>query len=133
MKLEEIRRSAHTFPNHAYACILAGYLGDAVGAYVELNPIFVEGQELRAALDLEEGGSHQIGAGQVTDDSEMSMSLMWALILTNYGVDSEDEKHINFDTIAQLYVKWLRSKPFDIDSTVNYALNYFEFNSEEAT
>ena len=101
-----------------------------MGARAELSRVYVDGHELDSSLQMRGGGIHSIGPGQVTDDSEMSMSLMWALIFVNKSIDADAEKVINFDTIAQFYVKWFRSKPFDIDYSVNYALDCYEYNMD---
>ena len=125
-------KNPYSFESRVYGCILGGYVGDAIGAHVEFAPIYVEGADLNHALKMYGGGVHKIGPGQVTDDTEMSMSLIWALIFCNQSLYPDDDKVINFDTIAQFYVKWLRSKPFDIDSAATYALDSYERNMKVA-
>lgn len=48
----------------------------------------------------------RVGAGQITDDSEMALSLAHALI-------SDHPNELQGAT-AEMYVEWLMSKPFDI-------------------
>ncbi len=52
------------------------------------------------------GGMFRVGAGQITDDSEMALSLAHALI-------SDHPNELQGAT-AEMYVEWLMSKPFDI-------------------
>ena len=48
----------------------------------------------------------RVGPGQVTDDSEMALSLAHALI-------GHKPSQLQ-GAAAEMYVKWLNSKPFDI-------------------
>ena len=98
-------------------------MADAVGAYVEMTPYIIDDMDLQNALNMIGGGSHEISSGQVTDDSEMAMSLMWALIATNQQLNEDEERYIDVDIITKFYIKWLKSEPFDIDSTVNFAMD----------
>jgi ADP-ribosylglycohydrolase len=64
------------------------------------------------------GGYHSVAPGQVTDDSEMMMSLMWAYIESNEAVEGqEDEKKIrklDLEKVGDRYARWYSSDPFDI-------------------
>lgn len=51
--------------------------------------------------------------GQLTDDSEMAIELLHAL--------SDCPKAIDWDRVAEGYVRWARSGPFDIGGTVRQA------------
>lgn len=68
------------------------------------------------------GGLLTLGPGQITDDSEMSMCLMWAIIESNKDKQEGEEKELNTDLIAKWYKNWLDSKPFDIANTTYDAL-----------
>lgn len=65
-------------------------------------------------MRLEGGGPFNLGPGQVTDDSEMSMCLMWAIIESNRDKSENEERELNTDIIAKWYKNWLESNPFDI-------------------
>ncbi len=52
------------------------------------------------------GGMLRVGPGQVTDDSEMALSLANALI----GHEASQLQ----GAAAEMYVKWFNSKPFDV-------------------
>lgn len=43
------------------------------------------------------GGPHSIVSGQVTDDTEMAMCLMWALIGSNEKLEPNDIKQIDYE------------------------------------
>lgn len=116
-------RQKDSFEDRAYGCILGAFLGDAVGSVAEMAPFTLDYNELKNCLNMIGGGPHGVAPGQVTDDSEMQMCLMWSLILSNHTKDQDEEKVINTDLITKLYIKWLKSDPFDIDSTVNFALD----------
>ena len=63
------------------------------------------------------GGFFHLAPGQITDDSELAMCQMHALI-----EQGEDFAQGNFDAnkIALWYKKWVESEPFDIGaSTIN--------------
>lgn len=66
------------------------------------------------------GGTHGVGAGQITDDSEMGLCLMWGLVA------SEKEDGIatmDLMKICECYKLWLKSHPFDIGFTTKNALD----------
>lgn len=47
--------------------------------------------------------------GQITDDSEMALSLSKGLV--------ESEGKLNLNKICKYYCKWVNSEPFDIGRT----------------
>ena len=78
------------------------------------------------------GGPFCLGPGQITDDSELAMSLMWGIIKSNQkDKNQEEEKNeenktpnleeneniIDLDIICEQYKKWYQSRPFDIGMT----------------
>ena len=69
------------------------------------------------------GGPHQVARGQVTDDSELAMALMWGLNKANEEEDSGQPRVFSNAQIAYHYREWMRSEPFDIGSTTNQALS----------
>ncbi|KAE9549136.1 hypothetical protein FO519_007658 [Halicephalobus sp. NKZ332] len=93
-------------------------IGDALGSRYE----FKSSQEVlkmtaedkrNSFLPILGGGPFNMRPGQVTDDSEMALSLMEALL-----------KNKNFDQaeVAKNYVTWVESKPPDIGITTSMAL-----------
>lgn len=69
------------------------------------------------------GGPHQIGPGQITDDSEMALCLMRGIVEPNFEKSDEDERVLNMDSVAYQYSKWMKSGPFDIDQAVQISLD----------
>jgi ADP-ribosyl-[dinitrogen reductase] hydrolase len=91
---------------------LAAYLGlacgDALGATVE----FMTPDEIKARYGMHRemigGGWLKLRAGQVTDDTQMSLALGQALI---------DNGGWNLRAIAENFANWLRSDPPDVGNT----------------
>lgn len=68
------------------------------------------------------GGPHKVAGGQITDDSELSMCLMWGLVKSNEGKKPTNESVLNVDRIADYYRKWIKTDPFDIGKATEGAL-----------
>jgi ADP-ribosyl-[dinitrogen reductase] hydrolase len=93
----------------AQGCLLGQLAGDALGSAVE----FEAAAEIRkkfpeGVLNLEDGGTWNLLAGQPTDDSEMALALARALV--SGGGYSADQ-------VARAYIAWLDSEPFDCGNT----------------
>lgn len=89
--------------------------GDALGSQVE----FLSAAELREQYPQGLVAMHaspvwKTLAGQPTDDSELAMELAWALI--------ESGAEPNLDRVAQHYMRWIQSGPFDAGWTTSQAL-----------
>ncbi|HVC32068.1 MAG TPA: ADP-ribosylglycohydrolase family protein [Chloroflexota bacterium] len=101
----------------AQGCPLGQIAGDSLGSLVE----FRSSAEIRRRYPdgpclLEDDGPlspwHTL-AGQPTDDSELALALARAIVATG-GYDRE--------AVAQAYVGWYRSAPFDCGTTIGHAL-----------
>lgn len=94
--------------NRARAAFLGLAVGDALGATTE----FMTPSEIRTVFKVHNkivgGGWLYLKAGQVTDDTEMSLALGRALLAAQ-GWD--------LTGIADNFVAWMRNKPVDIGST----------------
>ena len=55
------------------------------------------------------GGAHNVGPGQITDDGELTMSLLHGLV--------SGKGKLNCNEIVRFYAQWIKSKPFDIGAT----------------
>lgn len=66
------------------------------------------------------GGPHCVGPGQVTDDSELAMSMMWG-ILKGHATHPDEKNALDIDAIAKCYKRWMQSPPFDIGTTTSNA------------
>ncbi|NMF97465.1 ADP-ribosyl-[dinitrogen reductase] hydrolase [Aromatoleum toluolicum] len=105
--------SGPTLHERALGAYLGLAVGDALGATVEfLTPSEIRHQygELR---DIVGGGWLRLKAGQVTDDTQMSLAL-GAAILESGGW--------NLTNIATHWLVWLKSKPIDVGNTCRRGL-----------
>lgn len=96
---------------YAYGCFLGLLCGDAAGATLEFYRGQLTDAKVQKAMTMPGGGQLGVGPGQVTDDSELALSLATALLEKNprHGFPLED--------VAGNYVRWFESRPFDIGGT----------------
>ncbi|WP_186407949.1 ADP-ribosyl-[dinitrogen reductase] hydrolase [Candidatus Accumulibacter aalborgensis] len=102
--------------DRATAAYLGLAIGDALGASVE----FLTPNEIRhqhgVHRELNGGGWLRLKAGQVTDDTTMSLALGDAIVASG-GVDAQ--------AAADAFDAWMRAKPIDIGNTVRRNLIQF--------
>ncbi|MBS1144955.1 MAG: draG [Proteobacteria bacterium] len=113
------RRATSAHPPHidrGIAAYLGLAIGDALGATVE----FLTPNEIRHQIGLHSeitgGGWLRLKAGQVTDDTTMSLALGDSIIASG-GVHAKP--------IAEAFDAWMRAKPVDIGNTVRRNLVTF--------
>jgi ADP-ribosyl-[dinitrogen reductase] hydrolase len=98
------------------AAFLGLAIGDALGATTE----FMTPAEIRTTYQIHNrivgGGWLGVKAGQVTDDTEMSLALARAVV---------DGGGWNLQQIADYFVAWMRSKPIDIGATVRKGIRTY--------
>lgn len=106
----------HTVKDKAVAAYWGLAIGDALGATLE----FMTPREIRHHYVVHDkivgGGWLRLPAGQVTDDTQMSLALGDAIIEQG-GVDAL--------AIGQSFDRWLRSKPVDVGQTVRSGIINF--------
>ncbi len=94
--------------NKALAAYLGVAIGDALGATVE----FMTPREIAHIYGVHDkitgGGWLKLKAGQVTDDTEMSLALGQAII---------DSRGWDLRTVAESFAAWLRKRPPDVGNT----------------
>ena len=123
MKLKEkILKTTKDSNPDAYKCLcslLGSFLGDALGSYCE----FSKQSPLNSSKIFK--GYNVFGSkpGQVTDDTEMSLSLAFALM------DMPNINTIDQNILYYYYGFWGKSNPVDIGKTAAKALKHFEFSS----
>jgi len=100
----------------AKGCILGAFIGDAAGAPLEFFRKQITEKVVDNVLEFRGGGALQVEPGQITDDSEMALSLLRGLLTSKPGT-------VNQLAIAQEYVKWYKSSPFDIGRTTINAVD----------
>ena len=102
--------------DHARAAYFGLAIGDALGATVE----FLTPNEIRHQIGVHRevigGGWLRLKAGQVTDDTSMSLALGNAIVA--HGC-------VDAHAAAQAFDAWMRAKPVDIGNTVRRNLIQF--------
>ncbi len=99
----------------AQGCLLGQLAGDALGSQVEFeSPESIQHQYPDGVQTIGVGRVWNTLAGQPTDDSELALVLARSLIQTGRFEDR---------SVAQAYVYWYRSQPFDIGGTTRQAFS----------
>jgi len=102
-----------------YGSLMGGFVGDALGGRYEfmtdhLSQIHRDIARCNGDLDILGKGVWNLYPGQITDDSELALTLAQN-ILNNTKPDQE--------SLAKMYIEWYRSDPFDIGSTTKNAFS----------
>ena len=100
--------------SRAQGCLLGQIAGDSLGSLVE----FKDASTIRSMYpdgvrELADGGEWGTLAGQPTDDSEMALALARSLVRN--GAFSIDDVHAS-------YVRWKKSRPFDMGNATRRGL-----------
>ena len=74
------------FNDRAFGCIIGAFIGDSCGSYVEFDEAYPTKEKIENCMKMLGGGHHGVAPGQVTDDSEMMMSLMTGYIKSNQNI-----------------------------------------------
>ena len=96
----------------ALGAVLGALVGDAAGAVLEFFGRAISPADVEHALTMPGGGTWQVAPGQITDDGELTMSLLNALA-------EDPEKPLG---AASHYARWVASDPFDIGATTAASL-----------
>ena len=103
---------ARDLEDAALGCLLGACIGDAAGATLEFQerpePVDVE-----RAMAMSGGGVFRLAPGQITDDSELALSLADALSRSS---------SFDIEAIARSYARWIESGPFDVGNTTRNSL-----------
>jgi ADP-ribosyl-[dinitrogen reductase] hydrolase len=94
--------------------ILGALVGDAAGATLEFIPQTPTRSQVKQAMAMVGGGTWRTAPGQITDDGEMALCLMHALA---------GENSFSIERVAQSYLLWYQSIPFDIGRTTSSGLS----------
>jgi len=111
--LETVKRDPTL--NQALGCILGAFIGDAAGGVLEFSRCKIQQEHVDHALTFPGGGCFKFEPGELTDDSEMAMSLFNAIL--------EDEGVPTTQTLAKHYLFWQNSHPKDMGFTTRAALD----------
>ena len=100
------------------SCIYGAFLGDALGAFCE----FEQPNKNNSKMIFKYPNTVIGGVpGQVTDDSEMALSLAYAIM------DNPMKKELLVDYIYFYYGAWFKTNPLDNGNTTQQALIPFDF------
>jgi ADP-ribosylglycohydrolase len=108
----------HIEKDSIMGCLIGQIVGDALGTTYEFQnarDAYNDVQDNKGydnILDIVGGGPFNLKAGQITDDSELALGLLNVLL--------ENKKYDN-EQVAQKYIEWCHSNPFDIGTTTRNA------------
>jgi len=97
----------------ALGAVLGALVGDAAGAVLEFFGRPIETADVAHAMTMPGGGTWAVAPGQITDDGELTMSLLSALAA---------EPDAPTERAARHYARWALSNPFDIGATTAASL-----------
>lgn len=106
--------------NDPLRCLWGALVGDACGAFLEGLGGTLAPEQIRRAMELPGGGRMATGAGQITDDGELSLAL-WNILRT-----SNTNNGFPRIEVAKAYAAWYDSMPFDIGQTCSQAFEQFQ-------
>ena len=69
----------NSFEDFAYGSMIGAFIADSMGSLEEFIKVPVPEERLPYSLAMPGGGPHRVGPGQITDDSEMAMSLAYGI------------------------------------------------------
>jgi ADP-ribosylglycohydrolase len=99
--------------DRALGSVLGALVGDATGAVLEFFDGTITPTDVTHALQLPGGGTWGVAPGQITDDGELTMSLLNALVESPRRPRAAAAEH---------YARWVASGPFDIGATTARSL-----------
>ena len=99
------------------SCIYGAFYGDVLGSFCEFSPYDKKNHYKIFKQNPVFGGQ----IGQVTDDSEMAMSMAYAIM------DNPSKENIDVNYLYFYYGAWSKSGPLDIGTTTQKAFGNFDF------
>ncbi len=104
--------------SRAQGAMLGQLAGDALGSFVEFQDArTIQDRHPEGIVDLHDGGTWNLIAGQPTDDSEMALALARSICA---------RRRYDRDDVSQAYIDWRNSGPFDIGFTTSNAISALE-------
>ncbi|MDE0302022.1 MAG: ADP-ribosylglycohydrolase family protein [Gammaproteobacteria bacterium] len=100
--------------SRAQGCLLGQFCGDALGSQIEfLDAAQIREQYPDGIREMQDGGTFDTLAGQLTDDSEMALMLARSLV---------EQDRFDPQAVERAYRSWFKSEPFDCGNTIGSAL-----------
>lgn len=101
-----------------HAGVLLGLAcGDALGRPIEFNTREEIREGYGTVTEMKGNGTHRKPAGTITDDTEQALCIARSLA---------EHSELNPEDIADRFVEWYRSRPFDIGLTTRAALQHLD-------
>src|SRR5262245_57296148 len=101
--------------DEASGAVMGALIGDAAGAVLEFARRPLGDEDVAHALSFPGGGPWLVAPGQITDDGELTLSLLAALVDARSGRSPAA-------CAAERYAAWVESQPFDIGTTTARSL-----------
>jgi ADP-ribosylglycohydrolase len=98
----------------AHGALVGALVGDAAGAVLEFLERAPTPADCEHAMSMPGGGIFRLAPGQITDDGELTISLLAALV-QNHG-------RYSLCSVATAYNAWAMSRPFDMGMATASAL-----------
>ena len=111
-----------SFRDRAFGSILGAFVADACGSFHEFSTEVLSDGQMDECMRMPGGGTHGNGPGQITDDSEMALCILWGLVAANESSVPGDTMTFDINQISNCYALWLQSQPYDIGNTTAGAL-----------
>ena len=111
------------FEDAAAGCLVGALVGDAAGGTLEFLSHQPTDAEVKYAMTMPGGGAHKLAPGQITDDGELTLCLLWAL---------SESSEFPLEQIALNYSAWMKAYPFDVGNTISRAFR-IGFNEDWQT
>ncbi|KAE8987826.1 hypothetical protein PR003_g23502 [Phytophthora rubi] len=105
------RATCSSNADRVHGAFLGLLCGDAAGATLEFARGAITESDVSHAMAMPGGGVFGVGKGQITDDSELALSLARGLL----GHRPSDG--FPLEAVARRYAAWCDSEPFDIGNT----------------
>ena len=99
----------------ARGALLGAFVGDASGATLEFLGRKPNNEDVERALSMVGGGCWRVAPGQITDDGELALCLARSLA---------DAQAVDRDKVAEAYVDWFNSGPFDCGNATRNAFGH---------
>lgn len=100
---------------HIIHVLLAGWCADAAGARLEFRRRKYTEQDAIDAMHFIGDKTTDVYEGQITDDSELEMAMLHAII------EGQGTEYFPLEIIARKYIDWFHSIPFDIGFSIQKA------------
>jgi len=100
---------------HIVNMFVAGWCADAVGARLEFQCHRFSDENVNDAMRFTGINYRKLADGQFTDDSEMEIAMMKAII-------SEKPPSLSVESVAKEYIRWYDSEPQDVGQSIMFAL-----------